>query len=263
MRFAAVLCAILVACGHLQAQEQAPTIRVPDATRDERGLTLLQQCVSVLLPAGSKSLGSSKVVGSVVPKDDVLASGDFVWESKNRELRFDNPTKSGRSILATGHGRPAFKHGDSIVPLGKHLAKSFLAPHLIGAYLDEYLKDQKATVGFLGPDTLNKKPVLRVWLSFASDPSRLGVPPIGIWIDAQTNLPLRVEYEVPDNLHPGRSLHHAFELADYRLVSDVLVPHEISFYFEKSLQAIYEIKSVDLTTQPADSNFDLDAKESE
>jgi hypothetical protein len=99
---------------------------------------------------------------------------------------------------------------------------------------------------------------LRLTNTFASTPllkHYASLTVCDVWLDATTNLPLRIGFERRDEGGPSVGIRVAYELSDYRIVQGFLYPFHIRKYVNGPLWADVTVQSVSFNTGVPTSTF--------
>ena len=249
--FSAILSKVLCACLSLLAQQASPP-------RDPLALAAVQRAVAVTGGTGPISqIHDCVAEGTLEPSPGSwLSSGTFVWKNSGSEFRYENPGVSGRSAYVSGRGRPAVVKPDGTTRLHAHVSEANFPPHLFSLVLLRMLADARYKLVFVGEQIIGDRPVLRVRSSLAVD-EITAVTTVQDWFfDAGSGLPVRVEYRLPANSNALEYLSAAVELADFRSVSGLAVPFQITIYQDGQKGGIAKLSSVVFNTGISTTDFD-------
>jgi outer membrane lipoprotein-sorting protein len=227
-------------------------------TRDPRAIQVIQQSLAVMGGASAISQISNCVAQGTIqaPPGSWMTSGSLTWETSGTEFRYSNPSPQGTEIFVSGHGQPASTTGGVTVRVFAHVSEAVFPPHLPALVLFEELQDSRYSVVNLGTGTVEGKPALHVQTSLAGNPIDAQVTQQDWYLDPNTGLPLRVEYRLPSHNDALQFLSAAFEFANYQAVSGVLVPFQITIYFNGQEAGVVTVGSVSFNTGLSPSEFD-------
>jgi hypothetical protein len=113
-----------------------------------------------------------------------------------------------------------------------YVARASVAPHLPAVILLRSLNNPNIAITFVGKTTVSGRAAIVVKLSDESSPV-LGILTTQLWsFDAATGIPLRLDYQLPDNKRTLDLTDAALEFSDFRLISGVAVPFQVATTFD-------------------------------
>ena len=241
-----------------QSAPSAPGATLP---RDPNGVAVVQQVVTAL--GGSAAVG--QIQGCVATGNlqalpgSGLTSGSFTWKNSGHEFRYENPGPSGTRIMVSGHGTPGLLDGGRLQKFSRQAAVSNLPPHLMALFLLRAVANPSVGAQVLGTAVVSGRQAILMQIAVGTWSPNSG--PIGQrwYFDAATGLPLRVEYRIFADRDPRSSVQVAQEFADYRSISGVMVPFQITTYHDGHQDSITTLTSVAFNTAISPTDFDLPA----
>ena len=262
-----------------QSQQSARTAPLPtnptptgEPFRDTRALN----AVPGALDAFGGSTAVSQVQGWLVvwiawrPKDS-SKTVPMSWEATGTEWRMNMTAKDGTISMVTGRGAPAWI---SVTGMGtkvpSHVMRARFVPALAGLVLWNELPNPSYSMLYVSEMTLdihqrsalNSDPTQRFTVVrtgvFSKDPADRVT--LQTWYFDQTSgLPLRVEFRMPSDKRPELSASGAYNLGQYKSVSGLMFPFQISRYMGDRPIDAYSIQSVTTNATIASADFDSPA----
>jgi hypothetical protein len=172
------------------------------------------------------------------------------------EFRSQLTTANGMSSLVTGHGKPVATSNGAGTTVASHVVRSVLIPPLVAPILLTAFQNPNYSIQYGGTAVIGSETVSIVRI--ANDATNLDslVTPQTWYFDAETNLPSRIEYRMPDGKRPYRYLNGTLDVSDYRSASGVLYPTEILRSREGSPYEKITVESLTLNTAVPSTEFD-------
>lgn len=226
--------------------------------RDADALAAIQRAVLAMGGAAIQQVQDSVFQGTLgAVEGSSMTSGDFTWKNSGTEFRYENPGRSGRGTLVSGRGRPGIVGPSGTTRLNAHMAEANLPAHLAPLVLLKTLADVRHRLIFVGNEALNGAAVIHVRSSLEADEVSAATTVRDWFFDAATGLPVRVEYRLPANSNALEHMPAAVELSDFRFVSGIAVPFQITVYHNGQRLGVARISSVVFNTGISPSDFDL------
>jgi hypothetical protein len=106
------------------------------------------------------------------------------------------------------------------------VARAWFVPALVGSVLLKELQDTNYSLEYGGASTIGAEAVVIVKTSSQATFDDSFVTPQTWYLDSATNLPIRVQYRLPDKHHPRRFLVSTIDLGNFQPVSGVMYPFQ-------------------------------------
>lgn len=152
------------------------------------------------------------------------SSGPLILTISGSEFRSDFQGPSGTVTISTGNGKPFRLANGKSAQSPSYVTRAWFWPTLVASELARELEDPHYAFTSASNTTIGSESVVVVeTVSQATDLDAI-VTPQKWYFDPATNLPLRVEYRLPDTLHPDRFQTGAVDLSKYQAVGSVVYP---------------------------------------
>jgi hypothetical protein len=201
----------------------------PQAQGDPQAIAVVQAAITALGGAAAIGQTQSWTFQAQMQGPHANANLDYV---------ISTDTDTGKFLLANGKTKPA------------PLIHSHFIPALVGPILVKQSQDPEFSILYVGPSTLDSKPVTVV--VFAVGPTRL---PAQIWSFDATNLPVRVDFRSPAEIGARESFPFVVVLSDYRSVSGISYPFRIVSLLPGGPPQIVALQSVVASTTVPRNEF--------
>jgi hypothetical protein len=137
-----------------------------------------------------------------------------------------------------------------------HVARGNFPYYLPGLLLSRELANPNFTVKFVGSANIDGRQAIQIHLSDGSEKLASLVTPQEWYFDLSSGLPLRVEFRIPLNENAAAFIKGSYDFSDFRTVSGMLTPFQISFSQERLPLRIISFNSVTFNTAVSPSVFD-------
>ena len=202
-------------------------------------------------------IASVVVLGVVQPaQGSEYRPAEFVWKSTATEFRNELRRGDYTQVFMSAHGRPAILEGDRVHRLNSHVATASDAFHIPIWLLTRKVSDPAFAFSRSGVASVSGAPAERVTIRLGTIPAEVKATSQEWFFDVTSGLPLRVEFWVPENLDANKGETSAFEFADFRDVSGVMVPFRITIYRQGSPFAVALVSSISFNVPIDPSDFD-------
>lgn len=246
---AAVLLLLLVAVSTSKAQtaSSSATSTASAPARDTTAVGYAQAAVQAM--GGSATVTAIQdctVQGTiqVFQSDGSSISGPFTWQWAGGEERYENPGPAGTTTLfLSNHGSPISVFNGKVRRLHGHVLKSMFPPYLPALALTKALTNAQYSIRVIGLTTVGGKQAIQVQLQLPSDALTASLTQQDWYLDAATGLPLRVEYQAPDNDRPDLLSSAATEFGNWQMISGVWVPFQMKFYLDGQADSVATVTS--------------------
>ncbi len=227
--------------------------------RDPAAVATVQAAIDAMGGPAVAGIQDCTAEANVQPTPDAHSSPYTVkYTQMGKEFRKETVRDGQTTVTASDGIRYSSQSGaKSVEKLPTHLLYSEFPKHLIASALYRRLMDPSATFLVGGTGTVNGQPVTMVATRVDSDPEGANLT-AQVWsFDAKTGLPLRVDWVLglPQNANNTANL--AAEFGDFRSVSGVLVPFQITFYASGIKLDVTTLTSVTLNTGVSPGAFQL------
>ena len=215
-------------CASLAAQQpaQLPLAKPPAPTRDPQALVTIQN--AVLAMGGSQIIGAIRNITVRGTAQTVPASpGDpttFVWVVSGADYRYENDGAQGSHTLISNGGNPVDVRDGKAVPIAYHVSRATLPFHLPAVLLYSELSNANYSFHFVGQTTVGGRPAIQVHAEDDSDSIGPIVTPQEWYFDVASNIPLRVEYRLPDAARGTKWTEGSMDFSSFQLVKGMLIP---------------------------------------
>lgn len=222
------------------------------ATRDPNALTVVQRALTVL--GGSGAVGQIQdctVQGTLqsFQADGSVISGPFTWQWAGGQVRMQNPGNAGTTtVFVSNGGKPAFSDGGQFRRLHNHVLKSIFATQAPAVVLAQAATDTRYSVQLVGLTTVAGRQAVQLRIQLATDVLTASLSRQDWYLDASTWLPLRVEYEVPDQERADLLSAGATDFGNWEIVSGVWMPFQMKFYLDGQPQVAAIVTSATFNT---------------
>ena len=131
------------------------------------------------------------------------------------------------------------------------LIHSHFVPALVGAILLKESQDSAFTIQYGGTSTVDSRPVTTIIFAFP-DGSKF---PAQIWSFDASNLPVLIDFRLPAEIGARRSFPFVVALSDYRAVSGVMYPFQISSFVPGKSPQIVSVQALAASATAPTSEF--------
>ena len=191
-------------------------------------------------------------------KESGGTDSSLTWETAGAEFRAESVTNGKSNATVSGHGSPASVTDTGSESLPDYVAKTVFLPALVASTLHNDFQNPNSFIQLVGRSTLNSKPVIVVRTA-SKDPAASYVVGRTWYLDAATNLPVRVEYGVPSAGSLLVWFQAAADLSDYRSIGGVQYPFQIMSYLQGRVVQTITLASVDGNATISPTDFDAPA----
>jgi len=188
-----------------------------------------------------------------------LTSGDFTWEFSGSQFRYDNPDSAGRSILVSGKHGPVSTVGGKTSRLFSHMTDASFSPHLPGLVLLQRMLNPIYSFEFVGKETLAGQAVIHIRTTRPEDKYWATISTQDWFFDAASFLPLRIEHRLPASGNALLTMPASVAFSDFRSVSGILVPFQLSFSVSGQTGGTAKLSSVSFNVAIDPADFDTPA----
>lgn len=184
------------------------------------------------------------------------APGTAIWKISGSESRTDMTTSQGTYSTVSGRGKPYVETPSATYRLPIHsILAEFYSPFVAQELWRQFV-DPKCSFEFLGPRSLNGKSVIVIKTSSQASLVHSLVTPQVWYFDADTGLPVRVDYKWPDKNKAGLSVELSVVLSDYEAKNGILFPFGSIVSLQNSVWRIDKVTEIEMNTSLAPSLFD-------
>jgi hypothetical protein len=243
------------------AQSQT-TPSLPPPVRDAQAVTIVQQSIAAMGGAAAGATQNVQVQGTLSPAPgSYVTSGNFIWlddfSGSTFEFRHELDTASVARVEASGHGSPAVEQGSTVKALRAHVTYTALPYHLPVVLLSRELANSNYSIQMGAPTTVEGKPAVQVIIKTQTGVIENALSEQHWDFDATTGLPVRIEYRLASTINAIDSIPGAVELSDYREVTGIAVPYQITVFEDATATSTATISSVAFNVTAPASTFDL------
>jgi hypothetical protein len=198
--------------------------------RDPQAIAVVQSAINAMGGTGAiASIESSIVAGSSV--NNAAASNgtqSFVWTYAGSEFRNENDAQTGSHILVSNGGVPEDLQNGSWLAAPVAIMQTNLPYHIPALVLLDEINNGNYSFGSLGTMTVDGINALHVPSRDNSDATTLAYTTQDWYFDPTTQLPVRVEYQIPVDQNPQHSLQASIDFSIFRVVSGIAVPFQLN-----------------------------------
>ncbi len=226
--------------------------------RDDHALKIVQTAINNMGAASSASgVQDCVLTGISVADSNPDLRKDFTWTIAGDEFRFEVKSAKGTGLFVSGHGSPGRMSNGTFSRINYHVARANVPYYLPGLLLARELANPNFTVKYVGAVTTEGRRAAHIHLGDGSDKIAALVTPQEWYFDLNSGLPLRVEFHIPTNENAEDLFNGAYEFSDFRSVSGMLVPFQISFSQEHQPLRVISFNSVAFNVGVSPSVFDV------
>jgi len=216
VRFSLMLCLLL---SYLPAWgQQQSTQAAAQPTNDPQAVAVVQAAIT--------ALGGATVI-SQAQNWAFKAQTQGPHSNGNVDYSLSTDPDTGKITKAGGSTTPA------------PLISSHFVPALVGAILLKESQDPEFTIQYGGSGNLESKPVTAIVFMVGKTPM-----PAQIWVFDAANLPVLIDFRSPAEIGARQSFPVVVGLSDYRLVSGIMYPFQISTFLPGKPPEIITVQSV-------------------
>jgi hypothetical protein len=230
------------------------------ATRDPDAVTAVQGAIAALGgDAAIAQVQNWRAQGQATGvKQSGGTDGTITWEKAGSEFRSELVTNGRSNAIVSGGGQPASVAGTVVNSLPTYVAKTLFLPALVASTLRNDFQNPNSSIRYVGRSVLNSKPVIVVRTA-TKDPADSYVIGRTWYLDASTNLPVRVEYGAPSAGTLLVWFQCAAEFSDYRSIAGVQYPFHIVTYQQGRQVQTITLASVDPSATISPTDFSAPA----
>jgi len=212
--------------------KQAPQLAsAPQPASDPQAVAVVQAAITAL--GGATAIGQAQSWTFQAQMQGPHSNG-------NVDYMISTHSDTGHFVLADGTMKPA------------PLIHSHFVPALVGSILLKESQDPKFSIHYMGPTTLDSKPVTVITFLFTVGAVKL---PSQIWTFDAANLPVLIDFRAPAEIGARRSFPVVVTLLDYRNVAGVLYPFRIVSFLPGRPPQIVTLQSISASTTVPPSEF--------
>jgi len=245
--------------------QQTPSTAVSTSStpvRDPQAVALVQQSLTAMGGTAVGAILNAQVQGTLTPTaSSDVPSGNFTWlddfSGASFEFRDEVDTTDAVRVEVSGHGSPAVQQGTTINPLRSHVTYTALPYHLPAVLLSREMANGKYSIHMAGPVTVEARPALQVIINSDAGTLDKYLSEQHWDFDAASGLPLRIEYRLPNVYYSDQWVQAAVEFSNYKVVSGLAVPFQVTFFEDSKAVAAATISSVTFNVGTSSSQFDL------
>jgi hypothetical protein len=255
-RFAA---AVLVVFALSVAFAQTPTSTAPVAQRDPAALAAVQNAVNAMGGSAIAGLRDCTAQATVQPAPDVHSSPYAItYKNSGDQFRIESVRDNQLVVLATDTTHYQRQNADGKLKLlPAHMLPSEFPKHLVALVLYRELQNSAYSVQYGGTGTVSGRKVVFVTTQLEGDKDWAPLTS-QVWsFDAVTGLPVRVDWVIPMVHNMDNTVSGYAEFADFRSVSGVLIPFQITSYVDGSKLTVQTITSVSVNAGISPAEFRL------
>ena len=219
MRFVRIglLCSFLLYTPSVWAQQSSPVAAQPSS--DPRAIAIVQAAIAALGGGTAIKQAQSWAFHADMQGSHANGTVDYV---------ISTDTDTGKVMRRDGTMKPA-------APIHSHFV-----PALVAAILLKQSQDPALNMRFGGATTFDSKPVTTLIFTFADDPKF----PAQIWTFDAANLPVVIDFRASAQIGARESFPFVVALSDYRQVSGVMYPFQITAYVPGRPPQIVSVQSI-------------------
>jgi hypothetical protein len=218
---------------------------VQSATNALGGAAAIQQLQNYVVQA--QVLSTSRTFGT---------TGTATWTVMGTQYREDYPSAQGIKTLSSGNGKPfASVNGGNVTTVLPHVLRAEFAPALVAPMLLAELQGKNYSIQYGGTSQLDSETVTTVLISSQATRVDAAVTPQRWFFDSTSNLPVRIEYRLPDMKAPERTVPAAISLSGYQAISGVLFPTQAARWISGNQFDTLKLTSVQTNTNVTTSSF--------
>lgn len=188
-----------------------------------------------------------------------VTSAQFTWTVRGYDFRYENVDSSGaRSLLVSGHGKPARSEGATTKPLSLRTATLMLPYHLPGMVLAQAFNDGNYSLRYVGSGTWNKAPVVEIEVVDTFHGRDLKETWQAWYFAPQSMQPVAVKFYLSGEQDADHYARLTYSYSQYQSTGGLAVPQNIvTGVVGTGLQQQCTIQGIQFNTGPASSSFDL------
>lgn len=232
--------------------------QVTPASKDAQALQVIEKSVAAMSAAPITQLHSWTITGisNRINVGGNASAQSFTWLFADGEFRAETVYAGHRHIFLSGHGQPARIVDEKISKLYGHIASAHQPFYMPVYLLNSELTSGTYSVKYIGETVQNGVTALHIRTSDESSDVDSVVTTQDWYFDANTYLPLRVEFRLPSNNNALKYQRGAFDFSRFTKAGDFLVPDRIVSYQDEVATKQVSIESIALNSSPASSSFD-------
>lgn len=214
---------------------QSPTSTSTDSTsvqRDATAIGFVEASLNAMGGGAIPQVTSGTLSLSLTSQRKDWPDGKEKIEFSGRQYRDELLSASTDAVSVTSDSGGHVIAGTTTSAVRAHVADARFIPTLAALELYRRYRDANFSFTVVGTAIVNGEPAVKIRTRLERDElSQAGT--VQTWfIDANTGLPLRVEYRFPQNNNGLVTVETAVEFGDWRNVSGVLVPFQASSWLD-------------------------------
>jgi hypothetical protein len=240
------------------AQQPSIASSPPQPVRDTQAVAVLQSAIA--------AMGGSAAVVAVL---DVTVQGTlenatgargqavgFVWKAAGSEFRQEFQTDGTTTrIYVSGHGSPRDLRGSAWVSVPYHESRAVLPYQVPALVLLNELGNSNYTVSYVGAATINGRPAIQIHTCDESDFISHIVLAQDWFFDAQTAVPLQVNFKLPSDTAANDPRDGSIQFSNFQISNGISVPMQLALQ-EGNGSATAIVSSVQFNSGVPASEFD-------
>jgi hypothetical protein len=220
------------------------------AKRDSSAVLKMEAARAALGGNTIETIGSAWARGTYTASDG--ATSTFVWKNAGRKFRYQQGgsvvVHNGRTVKKTVDGKTA--------SLSPDLALAHVPLYLSAVVLKDRIESKQFSFLAFPAATLNGKNFVRIQTKLEGDEINEKLTRQIWWIDPDRNLPVRVEYWLPDLHNSAVVMAFTTDLSDFRSVGGILIPYHLETYFNGQHLNSVQIDEVGFNQNVSSEDFD-------
>jgi hypothetical protein len=248
---------LLLALLSSAAFPQTTTVSVTPQ-RDSAAVATVQKAINAMGGSAVSGMTDCTAQASVQPDPATHTSPyTMTYQNSQTDFRYQS-VKDGETVVSvSGAGRPAVQANGKITHPPVHPLLTYFPQHLSALALSQRLANPNYSISSRGAGTVHGQAVAQVAIRLESEKYLPGLT-AQIWsFDIATGLPLRVDYSIADPQDGNNMLAAAVEFSDYRTISGILVPFQMTSYIGGVKSDVTTITSVAFNSGLSPSAFQL------
>lgn len=234
----------------LISQNQAPT-------RDQQAMKIVQAAISNMGAVNSATaIQDCVLTGTSESDSNPDLRKEFTWTIAGNEFRFEVQSAKGTGFFVSGYGAPTNVLNGKVSTLQSYVGRANLPYYLPAFLLSKELANPNYSIQYIGGTTINGRQAIQVHLSDRSDQIASWISPQDWYFDANSTIPLRVEFRVPPNESLVKWVKGTYDFYDFRSVNGLLTPFQISFAMEHLPSQTIKFTSITFNVGVLKSIFD-------
>lgn len=158
-------------------------------------------------------------------------------------------------VISTDTDRSSILHDGTVAQIP--MIQSHFAATLVGPILLSESQSPQLTMRYRGTSTIDGKTVTVITFEVGPD-----LVPVQTWAFDSSNLPVRINFQLPAEIGTRKTVHGTVSLSDYRAVSGVLYPFKGIELSHRGLPEVIAIQSISPSTTAVHTEPDPTAGDS-